>query len=101
MASKRERQVYRKSNIFGVIVVAIVCVGICVATFLDGKEVAAQNAEYSSIEAELESQIEEESIRAEEIEEYSRYILTDEFAQQVAREKFGLVSEDEVVLKAE
>ena len=101
MASRRERQAYRKSNICGVVIVAVICMGICAATFFGGRDVAAQNAEYSSMEEELESRIAEESVRAEEIEDYSRYVDSDEFAEKMAREKFGLVKEDEVVIKAE
>lgn len=101
MASNREREVYRKSNICGVVIVAVICAVICVATFFGGRSVAAQNAYYSAKESELQSQIEEESVRAEEIVDYSRYVDSDEFAEKMAREKFGLVKEDEVVIKAE
>lgn len=101
MASNRNRQVYRKSNLCGVLIVMVICAVICVSTFVGSRSVAAQNAYYTALEEELESKIEDESARAEEIEEYSRYVQSDEFAAKMAREKFGLVSEDELVIKAQ
>lgn len=101
MASNRERRAYRKSNICGVVICAVICTVICAAAFFGGRSVAAQNAYYSQKESELQSQLDEESERAEEIEDYSRYVDSDEFAEKMAREKFGLVKEDEIVFKAE
>lgn len=100
MAGKKSRQITRKSNIFGVCVIALICAAICVATFLGGRSIAAQNEYYTRLESEIQSQIEAEEERAEEIEEYSRYVLSDEFAEEMAKEKFGLVNEDELVIKS-
>lgn len=82
-------------------IVAVICVVICAASFFGGRSVEAQNEYYNARESELQSQIDAESERAEELEEYSRYVDSDEFAEKMAREKFGLVREDEVVLKEE
>ncbi len=101
MASGREREIYRKSNICGVAIVVIICMVIIVACFFGGKNVEAQNESYIQLESELESQIADESERAEEIEEYSRYVDSDEFAEKVAKEKYGLVNSDEIVIKEE
>lgn len=51
--------------------------------------------------AELESQIEAEKEKAEEIEEYGKYVQTKKYAEEVAKEKLGLVYEDEIIFKAE
>ena len=45
----------------------------------------------------LNEQIAEEEQRKEEIEEYKEYVETDEFVEDTAREKLGLVYEDEIV----
>lgn len=50
---------------------------------------------------ELQAQIEEEKKRAEEIKEYEKYVQTKKFAEEVAKEKLGLVYEDEIIFKAE
>ena len=51
--------------------------------------------------AELEEQIEEEQARAKEIAELEKYVGTDEYVEEVAKEKLGLVYEDEIIFKAE
>ena len=51
--------------------------------------------------AELEAQIEAEEKRAEEIEEYGKYVQTKKYAEEVAKEKLGLVYEDKIIFKAE
>ena len=47
----------------------------------------------------LETQIKEEKDRTKEIEKYKEYVGTDAYVEDVAKEKFGLVYEDEIVLK--
>ena len=49
----------------------------------------------------LNALIEEEEKRAEEIEEYSKYVQTKKYAEEVAKEKLGLVYEDEIIFKAQ
>lgn len=45
----------------------------------------------------LDELIAEEEERKEEIEDYKEYVETDEFVEDTAREKLGLVHEDEIV----
>ena len=47
----------------------------------------------------LEEQIEEEKRRSEEIEEYGKYTKTKKFVEDMAKEKLGLVKDDEIVFK--
>ncbi len=56
-------------------------------------------AEYQRQEQELQKELEEESRRAEELEEYQVYVQTREYIEQVARERFGLVYPEEAVVK--
>ena len=42
-------------------------------------------------------EIENEKERTIEIEELREHMLTDEFAEEIAREKLGLVKENEIV----
>ena len=51
--------------------------------------------------AELESQIEAEEKKSEELEEYKKYVQTKKYAEEVAKEKLGVVYEDEIIFKAE
>lgn len=61
----------------------------------------AQNVNKQERIEQLEAQIEAEEKRAEEIEEYSKYVQTKKYAEEVAKEKLGLVYEDEIIFKAE
>lgn len=52
---------------------------------------------YEAKAANLESEIDNEKERTSEIEELRKHMLTDEFAEEIAREKLGLVKENEIV----
>ena len=47
----------------------------------------------------LQAQLEAESKRADELEDYKVYVKTKEYAEEVAKEKLGLVNPDEILLK--
>ena len=51
-------------------------------------------------EEELIAQIEEEKARTEEIEELEAYVGTEEYVEQIAKDKLGLVYEDEIIFKS-
>ena len=46
-------------------------------------------------------QIEEQDKRTEELDEYKVHVKTKQFAEEVAKEKFGLIYPNELVLKPE
>ena len=52
-------------------------------------------------EAELERQLQQEAERAAEIEELETYVGTDEYIEDVAKEKLGLINPNEILFKAE
>lgn len=56
---------------------------------------------YKAQMKELDSQIEEEAERTKEIDDMKDYMETDEYAEEVAREKLGLVKDNEIVFKQE
>ena len=47
------------------------------------------------------AQIEEEEKRTQEIEELKKYMETKMFVEEIAKERLGLVYEDEILFKAE
>lgn len=49
----------------------------------------------------LEQQLEAEEKRTEEIEEYGKYTQTKKYAEEVAKDKLGLVYEGEIIFKPE
>lgn len=51
-------------------------------------------------EAELKKQIEEEKERSAQIDELEEYVGTDEYVEEVAKDKLGLVNKNEIIFKA-
>ena len=47
----------------------------------------------------LEAQLRDEEERTKKLEEYKVYVKTKQFAEEVAKEKLGLVNPDEILLK--
>lgn len=64
-------------------------------------QMKAQLEAYKAREASLTEQIEEEKLRTQEIEEFEKYSQTKKYKEEVAREKLGLVYEDEILIETE
>lgn len=58
-------------------------------------------ARYKEKEQILTEQLEEERKRTEEIQEFQKYTKTKKYIEEVAREKLGLVYEDEIIIQTE
>ena len=56
---------------------------------------------YQKQEEMLLEQIAKEQERSEEIAEYAKYTKTKKYAEEVAKEKLGLVNENEIIFKTE
>ena len=79
----------------------LVMLVILAAVGVRGYYLSAKLAEYDKKKEALRTQIEEEKLRSAEIEEYAKYIQTDEFIEEYARDKLGLVKEGEILFKNE
>lgn len=55
---------------------------------------------YQAQEIELKKQIEEEKERSVQIDALEKYVGTDEYVEEVAKDKLGLVNENEIIFKA-
>jgi cell division protein DivIC len=60
-----------------------------------------KNRVYKAQMNELEKQLEQESLRSEEIDELEEYVGTDQYVEDVAKDKLGLVYPDEIIFEAE
>jgi len=100
--SKRKKTKKRiKNNYLGMAVISVV-----VLLLLGGMAVQSQSmrnkiAYYDAQAAELEKQISYEQERTQEIEQRKAYMQTDEYAAEVARDRLGLVKENETVFEEE
>lgn len=98
--SLRERR-RRSQNRFAMMSISTVVVMLLVVITVKSVELQDKNDYYASKEAVLNRQITEEQKRTEEIEEYKKYITTKKYVEEVAKDKLGLVYEDEVIFKPE
>ena len=98
MTTKTRRVMKRKKRMeFRLVLAAVFCL-LLVASF--GKlRLQQKNETYQQQEEELLAQISEEEERTEEIEELKKYVQTKKYVEEVAKERLGLVYEDEFFLK--
>ena len=92
---KKGMQSIRKS-VLGICVVLILLISV---VSVGSANLYGKNKEYMAQEQELVAQIEEEKARAEEIDELEDYVGTSEYVEQVAKDKLGLVYENEIIFK--
>ena len=65
------------------------------------KQFGRANAQNLAQQQLLEEKIAEEEARSKELDEYSEYMKTDEFAEWYAKEKLGLIHKNEIIFKGE
>lgn len=97
----RRKVAYRKrhQNRFSMFLVTLVVVMIMVVVAVRSVELKQKIAAIATREEQLNSQIDAEKRRAEEIAEYRKYTQTKAFMEEVAKDKLGLVYEGEIVFK--
>ena len=78
--------------------VTMVVLCLAVAVNAKGSTLKKSDLDYQQKEKQLEEQVREEE-RTKKLEEYKVYVKTKQFAEEVAKEKLGLVNPDEILLK--
>ena len=68
--------------------------------YLDEKKMHSQEKAFIEREAVLQREIEEEQQRTKTLEERKKYVATNQYIEEVAKEKLGLLNPDEVLIKA-
>lgn len=96
MAGRRRK---RRSNRIGGISIIIVILILLGSLGIKGLELRHINEEYKEKEMALEEDLNQETIRAKEIEELSKYVQTKQYVEEIAKEKLGLVYKDEIIFK--
>ncbi len=97
----RPRKRNRGSNRSAVLCILGVLFVLMGAVFTKSGQLRKKNEGYEARIAQLQAQIEEESERASDIEALKEYVHTPEYTREAAREKLGMVGEDEILFKAE
>lgn len=101
MARRKIAYRKRRQNRFSMFLVSIVVLMILVAVWVRSMELQRKLDTYTAKQEQLEEQIADEEERQQEIEEFSKYTQTKKYAEEVAKEKLGLVYEDEILFKQE
>ena len=91
----RDQRKYLRAMGILLIVMAVFCV-----TAIGSLQLKQKNQTYQNREAALEKQIADETERSKEIEDLETYTKTKKYVEDVAKEKLGLVYEDEILFKA-
>lgn len=97
MARKRRRP--SKSNRLGMYLIAFIVMVLLIGLLVQSQDLADANAKKEARKAELEQQIKDEEVRAEEIEQLAEDINSPDSVEQIAREKLGLVYEDDIIFQ--
>ena len=71
----------------------------CSCSKRKGLNLKKSDLDYQQKEQQLEAQLRDEEERTKKLEEYKVYVKTKQFAEEVAKEKLGLVNPDEILLK--
>ena len=80
-----------------IVAITAVIILLCGMVIVHGMALKKSNDAYKVQEEELQTQIDAEKERSEEINKLKKYVGTDEYIEEVAREKLGLVKENEIL----
>ena len=99
--ARRKRVAYRKrvQNRFSMFLVTLVVVLLLILVQMGSMELQRKIDVKAAEAALLEAQIEAERAREQEIENFGKEVQTKGYIENVAREKLGLVYEDEILFK--
>ena len=97
-ARRRKKQVQQhRRSMLGISAVILL---LAVMVTVSSVELRAKNNAALDCEQELEADIQAEKERAEEISDLEEYVGTDEYVEQQAKDRLGLVHENEIIFKA-
>lgn len=97
----RSRRVRRDkwANRMAIMGITLVVMCLAIAINIKGADLKRSDEGYRIREENLNSQVGLEEKRTEELQEYKVYVKTKQYAEEVAKEKLGLVKPDELLLK--
>ena len=102
MASRTIRARYKTTSIhnrLGLVLAGIAVTLLTIVVFIRSVSLYQKLHQYETRIDALETQIETEEARTEEIEEFKKYTTTRKYIEEVAKEKLGLVYPGEIIFK--
>ncbi len=94
---KRRRRRMSTSNRLGMVMISFIVIVLLIVLLVKSQQLRDHNARLETRMTELNELLHEEELRADEIENLEEYVETPEFAEKAAREKLGMVYEDEII----
>lgn len=88
-----------RSNRKALILMIIVALCLTGVLMVNGKKYSARIQAGEAKKAALEEELADEQARTEDIQELQEYMQSDEYKEQVAKEKLGLIEDDEIIFK--
>ena len=102
MLRKRERtRTQKRSNKLVGLAVVVMAIALVVLFNSKSNQIKPRNEESAVRIEKLQQEIESEKARAEELDEYAKYVNTKQFVEEIARKKLGLLYPDEKIFKNE
>lgn len=97
--TKTKRAMKRRKRLeLRLVMLTVLCL-LVVASF--GKiKLRNKNESYRAKEEALMAELKDEEERSEEIEDLKKYVQTKKYVEDIAKERLGLVYEDEILFKA-
>lgn len=100
-SGKKKRKKKTGYNRLGMLTIAVTVLMLLGILMMQSRDISDKIAVYDARAAALEQDLEEQKSRTEEIDKYKTYMKTDEYAEQVARERLGLVKDNEIIFEEE
>ena len=97
--SKRSIEQKKKKKKREVVIIGGIAIIVVVVLLIYTLNLSSQAAEQEEQIAYLQSQVDDENARTEELEAEGIYMKSKEFIEKIARERLGMVSPDETVIK--
>ena len=91
----------KRQNRLGMMLVTFVVLMLMAVILFKGRELTMKRAEYQQKEETLQAQIDEEHERTRKLTDYEKYTKTDKFVEEIAKEKLGLLYENEILFRSD
>lgn len=91
----------KKENRLGMLMVTITVLMLLIVVSVKSVQLYQKLETNQARIAQLELQLKAEEARTAEIEEYGKYTQTKKYVEEVAKDKLGLVYEDEIIFMPE
>lgn len=101
MASRYSKPKRKKLSPYTVLGIIILCVVLCGTVTYKRIVLNRQSRAYAAKIEQLEEEQKVQEDCAEELKEFKKYVETDEYIEEIARDKLGLVHEGEIIFEPE